>query len=100
MIGLQLLIIVLVAFVVKTIINFGHSIEQTGMTLKPDNFMLMMGNIAALPQLVIAVVMFDIFSYNIVNEHVISIWLIILILAIIGGIILTVFFLKAFLSMR
>jgi membrane-bound acyltransferase YfiQ involved in biofilm formation len=62
--------------------------------------MLLIGNIAALPQLVLAVIMFDIFSFNVVGEHVLSIWLIILILAISGAVILTAFFIKAFLQTR
>jgi uncharacterized membrane protein len=100
MIGLQLFIIALVILVVRGIVNFGKAIEQTSSNFNPDRFMLLIGNIAALPQLVLAIVMFDIFSFNITEKHVLSIWLIILILAIIGAIILTVFFINALANAR
>lgn len=100
MLGLQLVIIVMVILIVKAIVGFGQAIEQTSPNFNPDRFMLLIGNIAALPQLVLAVVMFDIFSFNVVGEHVLSIWLIILILAISGAVILTAFFIKAFLQTR
>jgi uncharacterized membrane protein len=100
MIGLQFFIIALVILVVRVIVNFGKAIEQTASNFNPDRFMLLIGNIAALPQLVLAIVMFDIFSFNITEKHVLSIWLIILILAIIGAIILTVFFINALANAR
>ncbi|MDD4924435.1 MAG: DUF1648 domain-containing protein [Dehalococcoidales bacterium] len=98
MLGLQFVIIVMVILIVKAIVGFGQAIEQTSPNFNPDRFMLLIGNIAALPQLVLAVVMFDIFSFNVVDKHVLSIWLIILILAISGALILTAFFIKAFIQ--
>ncbi|MDD3677789.1 MAG: DUF1648 domain-containing protein [Dehalococcoidales bacterium] len=100
MLGLQLVIIVMVILIVKAIVGFGQAVGQTSPNFNPDRFMLLIGNIAALPQLVLAVIMFDIFSFNVVGEHVLSIWLIILILAISGAVILTAFFIKAFLQTR
>ncbi len=98
MLGVQFVIIVMVILIVKAIVGFGQAIEQTSSNFNPDRFMLLIGNIAALPQLVLAVVMFDIFSFNVVDKHVLSIWLIILILAISGAVILTAFFIKAFIQ--
>ena len=100
MLGLQLFIIATVILIVKTIVGFAKAIEQSSPGFNPDRFMLLIGNIAALPQLVLAVIMFDIFSFNVVEKHVLSIWLIILILAISGAVILTAFFIKAFIGTR
>jgi uncharacterized membrane protein len=100
MLGLQFVIITMVILVIKTIIGFAKTIEQSSSGFNPDRFMLLIGNIAALPQLVLAVIMFDIFSFNVVEKHVLSIWLLILIMAISGVIILSVFFIRAFISTR
>ncbi len=100
MLGLQLFVVVMITVFIQMTINFGRSIGQTSSQFNPRKLMLVMGNIAALPQLVLAIVMLDIFSYNILDRHVLSIWLFILIFAIIGGIILTVFFVNAFVRAR
>jgi uncharacterized membrane protein len=100
MLGLQFVIIAMVVLIIRTIIGFAKTIEQSSPGFNPDRFMLLIGNIAALPQLVLAVIMFDIFSFNVVNKHVLSIWLLILIMAISGAIILSVFFIRAFINTR
>jgi uncharacterized membrane protein len=100
MLGLQFVIIAMVLLVIKTIIGFAKTIEQSSPGFNPDRFMLLIGNIAALPQLVLAVIMFDIFSFNVVEKHVLSIWLLILIMAISGAVILSVFFIRAFINTR
>jgi uncharacterized membrane protein len=100
MLGLQFVIIAMVVLVIRTIIGFAKTIEQSSPGFNPDRFMLLMGNIAALPQLVLAVIMFDIFSFNVVEKHVLSIWLLILIMAISGAVILSVFFIRAFINTR
>ncbi|MFA5629620.1 MAG: hypothetical protein WC958_05165 [Dehalococcoidales bacterium] len=96
MLGVQALIAVAIILVVRSVVNFGKTITKADTGLNLDRFMLLIGNIAALPQLVLAVVMFDIFSFNLVGEHVLSIWFIILTMAIVGVVILAVFFIKAF----
>ena len=63
--------------------------------IKPEKILLLMGNMIALPQIVLAFVMLDISSYNIYNSHLIPIWLFALIIMVIGGIILTIFFIRA-----
>ena len=100
MLGLQFVIIAMVLLIIKTIVGFAKTIEQSSPSFNPDRFMLVIGNIAALPQLVLAVIMFDIFSFNVVDKHVLSIWLLILIMAISGAVILSAFFVKAFISTR
>lgn len=100
LLGVQFVIIAMVIIIIKAIVGFGKAIEQTSPNFNPDRFMLLIGNIAALPQLVLAVVMFDIFSFNIIDKHVLSIWVIILVLAISSAVVLTAFFIKAFIRTR
>jgi hypothetical protein len=100
LLGVQFVMIVMVTIIIKAIVSFGKAIEQTSPNFHPDRFMLLIGNIAALPQLVLAVVMFDVFSFNIIDKHVLSIWAIILVLAISSAVVLTVFFIRAFIRTR
>ena len=100
LLGVQFVMIVMVTIIIKAIVGFGKAIEQTSPNFHPDRFMLLIGNIAALPQLVLAVVMFDVFSFNIIDKHVLSIWAIILVLAISSAVVLTVFFIRAFIRTR
>ena len=68
--------------------------------IRPDKILLLMGNMIALPQIVLAFVMLDIFSYNIYDIHLMPIWLFALIIMIIGGIILTIFFIQTIKASR
>ena len=74
----------------------GRSIGQIASTLKPERLLMLMGNISALPQIVFGFVMLDVFIYNVRHNHIMPIWLFALIIMIIGGIILAVFFIQAF----
>lgn len=81
--------------VTKLSLQFGQ-VER----IKPGNILLLMGNIIALPQIVLAFVMLDIFSYNIYDSHLMPIWLFALIIMVIGGIILTIFFIRTIKASR
>ncbi len=63
--------------------------------LRPEKIILLMGNIIALPQIVLGFVMLDIFSYNVYEIHPMPIWLFALIVMVVGGVILAVFFIRA-----
>ena len=54
-----------------------------------------MGNIIALPQIVLVFVMGDIFSYNVYEIHLMPIWLFALIVMVVGGVIMAIFFISA-----
>lgn len=56
---------------------------------------LLMGNMVALPQIVIGFVMLDIFSYNVYEVHPMPAWVFALIVMAVGGIILAIFFIRA-----
>jgi len=77
------------------ITKLSRSSGQIESALKPERIILFMGNIIALPQIVLGFVMLDIFSYNIYCMHLIPVWLFALIVMAVGGIILAIFFIRA-----
>jgi len=52
--------------------RFGQ-IKSTG--VKPERVVLFMGNLIALPQLIVCFAMVDIFSYNLYQRHIMPIWI-------------------------
>ncbi len=69
--------------------------QMAGSLIKPPRMILAMGNMIAMPQIVLAFVMADIFSYNVYEVHLMPIWLFALIVMAMGGIILAIFFISA-----
>ena len=59
-----------------------------------EKLILVMGNMVAVPQLVIGFVLLDIFSYNIGGRHLMPLWMFALIVMILAGVILAIFFFK------
>ena len=80
------------------IVKLGRSYGQMG-GLKQDKILLLMGNIVALPQVVIVFVMLDIFSYNVYDLHLMPTWLFALIIMVVGGVFLAIFFIQAFIRL-
>jgi len=72
-----------------------RSAGQIESTLKSVRVLLLMGNMLALPQLVLCFVMIDIFSYNAYGMHLVPVWLFALIVMALGGIIMAIFFIRA-----
>jgi len=62
--------------------------------LKPESILLFMGNMVALPQIILGFAMLDIFSYNSYQIHILPLWVFALIIMVVGGIILSVFFIQ------
>ena len=54
-----------------------------------------MGNMVALPQIILCFAMLDIFSYNSYQIHLMPVWIFALIIMVIGGIILGIFLFQA-----
>ena len=76
--------------------KLGRLSEQTeGVLIKPEKIILLMGNMVALPQIVLGFVMLDIFSYNVYEMHLIPVWLFVIIIMALGGIVIGVFFIQA-----
>jgi len=60
----------------------------------------LMGNMVALPQIILSFAMLDIFSYNSYQTHIMSLWIFALIVMGLGGIILGIFFILAIRQVR
>lgn len=60
-----------------------------------EKVVLIMGNMVALPQLILSFVMLDIFSYNSYRIHLLPLWAFALVVMGVGGIILGIFFVQA-----
>ena len=63
--------------------------------IKPERVLLFMGNMMVLPQSVLGFAMLDIFSYNSYKIHILPLWVFALLVSVVGGIVLGVFFLQA-----
>ena len=53
--------------------------QTEGTRIKPERIISFMGNIFALPQLIICFAMIDIFSYNLYQIHIMPMWILLLI---------------------
>jgi uncharacterized membrane protein len=94
MLLLQFLLVLAASAITWGITRMSRSFGQIESALKPERLILLMGNMAALPQIVLTFVMIDIFSYNIYGRHLMPIWLFALIVIVAGGIILTILFIR------
>lgn len=89
----QFLLAGLSAAVVLGVIRLGNRFQSTA-NKRAETMLLLMGNMVALPQLVLAFAMLAIFSYNSYGIYLMPLWIFALIVMGLGGIILgAVFFL-------
>ena len=63
--------------------------------IKPERIIGLMGNMVALPQIVLGFTMLDIFIYNSYRIHIMPLWLFVVIIMGVGSILLGIFFLQA-----
>ena len=68
--------------------------QTEGALIKPERVLSLMGNIIALPQIVLLFAMLDIFSYNSYQMHLMPVWVFALIIMVLGGIVLGIFFVQ------
>jgi uncharacterized membrane protein len=61
---------------------------------KPERVLAFMGNMMALPQIIILFTMVNIFSYNSYQTQLMSLWIFALIIVVLGSIIIGIFFIK------
>ena len=92
----QFILFIIAIAITWGVTRAGRSIGQISSALKPERLLMLMGNIVALPQIIFGFVILDIFIYNVRHNHIMPLWLFALILMIIGGIILAIFFIQAF----
>lgn len=62
--------------------------------IKSEGVLLLMGNMIALPQVILCFAILDIFSYNSYQIHIMPVWLFALIIMVLGGIILGILFIR------
>ena len=92
----QFILFIIAIAITLSVTRAGRSVGQIASALKPERLLMLMSNIVALPQIIFGFVMLDVFIYNIYGNHLMPVWLFALILMIIGGIILAIFFIQAF----
>ena len=63
--------------------------------IKPGKLLSVMGNMVALPQIILSFAMLDIFSYNAYHTHLFPLWVFTLAVMALGGIIMGIFFVSA-----
>ena len=68
--------------------------QPEGTWIKPEGILSVMGNMVALPQIILCFAMLDIFSYNSYQIHIMPLWVFALIIIGLGGIILGIFFIR------
>lgn len=87
----QVFLALLAAAIVFGIIKLGALFQRAGGSpVMPGKILLLMGNMVALPQIIISFAMLDIFSYNAYQIHIMPLWLFALIVMVVGGILLGV----------
>lgn len=59
-----------------------------------------MGNMVALPQIILTFAMLEIFLYNAYRIHLMPLWVLVVIVMVLGGIILGIFFIQALRQLR
>jgi uncharacterized membrane protein len=88
----QLLLTLMAGGIIWGLTKLGNLLRQTENTwIKPERILLLMGNIVALPQLIVFFAMLDIFSYNSYQVHLIPLWIVLLIILGLATIALMVF---------
>ena len=70
-------------------------IESEGSYIRPENILRIIGNVIALPQIILGFAMLDIFLYNSYQIKMLPLWVFALIILVLGGIVLSVFFIRA-----
>ena len=90
----QFILALVSAAIVWGIIRLSRSSGQIAGAISPERLIIFMGNMVALPQIIIGFVMLDIFSYNVCSRHLMPVWLFAVIAMAVAGIILTVFFIQ------
>ncbi len=69
--------------------------QMEGVLIQPERILLFMGNMVAMPQVVLCFAMLDIFVYNSFHVHIMPVWVFALIIMGLGGIVIGVIFIRA-----
>ena len=97
----QLFLVILAGAITWGITKLGVLTSQRANTvIKPQRILSLMGNLLALPQLLVGFVMFDIFSYNLNQKHLMPMWVFLLIILGLATIALGLFIVFIYLKSR
>ena len=92
----QLFFTLMAGAVTWGITKLGILSKQTGgIRIKPERILSLIGNLVALPQIILCFALADIFSYNSYQTHIMPLWVFALIIMGLGAIILGMFFISA-----
>ncbi len=92
----QLLFVLLASGIIFGSVKISARLQQAvGISVRLDTLLLTMGNMVALPQLILSFAMLNIFSYNAYKTQIVSLWLFALIVMVLGGILLVISFVQA-----
>ena len=92
----QLFLSLLAGAITWGITKLGARFRQPESTwIKPERILLFMGNMVALPQVILCFAMLHIFVYNSYQIHILPLWIFALVVMGLGGIILGLFFIQA-----
>ncbi|MFC1933404.1 DUF1648 domain-containing protein [Chloroflexota bacterium] len=92
----QLFLTLLAGAITWGITRLGALFKQPESTwIKLESILLLMGNMVALPQIILCFAMLRIFIYNSYQIHILPLWVFALIIMGLGGIILGIFFIRA-----
>jgi len=91
----QLFLTLLAAAITRGTTRLGRLFGQTESALiKPEKVLSFMGNMVALPQIILFFAMLNIFSYNAYQTQLMPVWIFALIIMLLGGIIIGIFFIQ------
>lgn len=96
----HLLFVVLAGGITSTIVKIGGSLEQISQAFNPERLLFFIGNIMAMPQIVFAFIMLDIFRYDINGSHLMPVWIFAVIVMVVGSFFIIPFFIQTFLRSR
>ena len=78
------------------IARLGATFTEVTATVRMDQLLLMMGNMVAIPQVIICFAIVDVFSYNSYQIHILPLWVFALIVMVAGTVVLGTFFYRTF----
>jgi len=73
------------------------AMNRESLWVQPEGLLLFMGNMPAIPQLILAFALADIFSYNALDTHIMPLWLFVVIVLVIGAVVIGRFAIPVFL---
>ena len=92
----QFFFVLFAAAIVWGVVKLSNRFKQAdGSWIKPGKILSLIGNMVALPQIILAFAMLDIFVYNAYQTHLMPLWVFAMIIMAMGGIYLGVFFVQA-----